>query len=297
MKRLFLVIFLLSLGIGGWLTFGSGQRFIGGQTPTASSSLPSTGTNASAPVAQTAGTAPDNALGLALQGISLFQGNKGAELWRLKASWAHLSQEGDVIDVDSPKVRYLLGDPGSEDFLDVVSQKGKVTDHQRYLKLWGDVHLTRFTEVLDAPVLDYDATTRVMVFPEGARLEGPTFFGTTTLLTWDLASNTLIGENGVMVVLKPQEPEAAERSEPLSTVAPAARETEGKATPRPVVATSQPVKKASVTSPPKSKPSSAAKTSNTSSRQKKEQKKTSRTTPKTPASSKPSSTPVAPSRQ
>ena len=48
--------------------------------------------------------------GLAIKGINLFQGNKGLELWRLKASWAHMSQNGDTIDVDKPVVRYALGE-------------------------------------------------------------------------------------------------------------------------------------------------------------------------------------------
>lgn len=151
-----------------------------------------------------ADNAMNNALGLALQGISLFQGNKGSELWRLKATWAHLSQSGDVINVDRPVVRYLLGEPGTDDFLDVVSEKGQVTDNQRYLTLWGDVRLTRFDEVVTGSRLKYDAATRVMVFPEGAALDGPSASGTAMLFTWNLENNVMVGENGVEVVLKPR---------------------------------------------------------------------------------------------
>lgn len=36
----------------------------------------------------------EEAAGLAIKGINLFQGDKGIELWRLKASWAHLHAGG-----------------------------------------------------------------------------------------------------------------------------------------------------------------------------------------------------------
>ncbi|MFR3458495.1 MAG: hypothetical protein ACLTTU_09370 [Bilophila wadsworthia] len=84
--------------------------------------------------------------GLAIKGINLFQGNKGLELWRLKASWAHMSQNGDTIDVDKPVVRYALGEGSAsnpdDDVLDVQAQLGKITDNQRFLTLWDDVVIT-----------------------------------------------------------------------------------------------------------------------------------------------------------
>ncbi len=159
----------------------------------------------------------NNALGLALQGISLFQGSDGNELWRLKASWAHMSQEGDEITVDEPVMRYLLGDPGSEDFLDVTSEKGRVTDEQRHLALWGDVTLTRYDEKVTAKRMEYDSVTRQMVFPDGAFFANPKATGRASLFTWDLATNTMTGSNGVEIVLLQESDSAAKPEQKSST--------------------------------------------------------------------------------
>lgn len=148
------------------------------------------------------GKAPEDMLGLAIKGISLFQGESGLELWRLKASWAHITEEGGVIDVDSPVVRYTLGDPALEDYMDVAAQKGRITDNQRHLALWGDVVVTRAEQKVTGPRLDYDAATRTMVFPEGAQLDGPSASGESRLFTWNLADNVMIGEGGVSILLK-----------------------------------------------------------------------------------------------
>ena len=124
--------------------------------------------------------------GLAIKGINLFQGNKGLELWRLKASWAHMSQNGDTIDVDKPVVRYALGEGSAsnpdDDVLDVQAQLGRITDNQRFLTLWDDVVITRYDDVITSSRMNYDANKRLMTFPEGAALESPTASGTATFL-------------------------------------------------------------------------------------------------------------------
>ena len=135
--------------------------------------------------------------GLAIKGINLFQGNKGLELWRLKASWAHMSQNGDTIDVDKPVVRYALGEGSAsnpdDDVLDVQAQLGRITDNQRFTKA-------------------------EMTFPEGAALESPTASGTAAFFTWDLATNEMHGSGGVLVVLKPRP------DDPNANAAPSPRE-------------------------------------------------------------------------
>ncbi len=189
---------------------------------------------------ENAGNPLEQAVGLAIQGIRLFQGDKGLELWRLNATWAHLSQDGEVINVDSPHVVYALGDTGlppsrpgtpgidakddatdapasplsaqgeqaasppEADVLDVIAQKGRITDHQQRLTLWGDVVITRFGDTITGPRLEYDSATRMMTFPEGAELESARGSGTAAILHWDLANNEITGLNGVEVILKPR---------------------------------------------------------------------------------------------
>ncbi len=155
------------------------------------------------------GAALEEALGLAVRGVSLFQGEDGFELWRLRASWAHISREGGVVEVDAPVVRYTLGDPALEDYMDVTSLKGRVTDNQRRLALWGNVVVTRGEQTVSGKRLDYDASTRTMVFPEGAGLDGPTASGEASRFSWNLEKNVMTGEGGVSVLLKAK-PEAAD---------------------------------------------------------------------------------------
>lgn len=155
------------------------------------------------------GNALEEMVGLAIQGINLFQGDKGVELWRLKATWAHMSQNGGVIDVDKPVVRYALGDASVSnpdgDVLDVQAQKGRITDNQRFLTLWDDVIITRFEDTITSPRMDYDAATRMMTFPEGALLESPTASGRATFFTWNLQTKVMEGSGGVEVILKPRQ--------------------------------------------------------------------------------------------
>ena len=144
------------------------------------------------------------AIGLAIQGISLMNGEDGIELWRLKATWGHLSQNGDTVTVEKPVVRYTLGDPALEDYLHVRSNQGRITDAQRYLRLWDSVLLTRGEEVVTGTVLDYDAKTRVLVLPEGATLLGPKGNLRTDVLTWKLDDNILKADGNVDVLLLPR---------------------------------------------------------------------------------------------
>ncbi len=148
--------------------------------------------------------------GLAIKGINLFQGNKGIELWRLKASWAHMSQNGEQIDVEMPVVRYALGDGSTsnpdDDVLDVKSKFGKITDNQRFLTLWDDVVITRYDDVLTGPRMTYNADKRQIVFPDGAELESPTASGSARVFSWDLAQNVMHASGDVLVILKPRTP-------------------------------------------------------------------------------------------
>lgn len=240
----------------------------------------------------------NNAIGLALQGVSLFNGEKGAELWRLKATWAHLSQEGNEINVESPVVRYTMGDPvpapadsatsttsptsitspadaptTAGDFLDVKADKGRVTDNQRHVTLWDNVEVKRFDDVVTGPRLNYDSTTRVMVFPEGAAMESDRAAGRADVLTWDLGDNVLVAEGGVDVILKPrpetvpdpapapvvQEPAVSAPVVPavVAPVVPAVPDKAGTAQPKSAAAPEK-VKKKAVASPEKNRKKPAA---------------------------------------
>ncbi len=79
----------------------------------------------------------EEAVGVAMKGIELVQGEKGIELWRLKATWAQLRQSNNVIDVDSPDLVYQM-DGGRQ--LRIVAQKGEVQQQVQLVRMWDDVH-------------------------------------------------------------------------------------------------------------------------------------------------------------
>lgn len=139
----------------------------------------------------------EDAVGLALKGVELVQGEKGVELWRLKATWAALRQERGVIDVDSPDIVYKVGD--AEEPLHVVAPKGEVLDNQTFIRLWDEVVCTYKEYVLTSTLMTYNSTVRRMVFPDGAHIVGPTSQGNATRLSWNLATNIIEGDGGVKV--------------------------------------------------------------------------------------------------
>ena len=139
---------------------------------------------------------------LAVKGISLLQGEKGFEFWRLKAEWAAMHQEGGVIDVREPKVRYTLGDGGGDDYVYVSSDLGRVTDGQRILTLWRNVRLTRDDAVVTGPKLVYTADDRVALFSDGAELDSLQLSGRFARLRWDMGRRRIAGEEGIDVTFK-----------------------------------------------------------------------------------------------
>ena len=220
-SRILFIIALAALFAGGWFVMQQGEitlldRVLGiahkGGLRSLDGSTLQDKANSANPLEEVAG--------LAIKGINLFQGNKGLELWRLKASWAHMSQNGETIDVEKPVVRYALGEgsasnPG-DDVLDVKADFGKITDNQHFLTLWDDVVITRFDDVITSSRMHYDTTKRFMTFPEGAALDSPTASGTARVFTWDLARNEMVGSEGVLVILKPRTESATAPETPQS---------------------------------------------------------------------------------
>ena len=164
------------------------------------------------PKASHADALKDEGPGLSVEGIKLFSGENGLEFWRLHANWGHLTQEGNDIDVDAPDVRYALGDPAKKDYLFVNAQKGRITEGQQHVRLWGDVTAVRGEEKAQGPSVSYDSRTRVMVFPDGASFSGPSGTAEMKMLEWELGAERLTGTGGVTVVIFPRTASAASSS-------------------------------------------------------------------------------------
>ena len=134
---------------------------------------------------------------LAIKGISLFQGEKGFEFWRLKAEWAAMNQDKGIIDVKEPKVRYTLGEPADNDYVYATSELGRVSDEQTVLTMWDDVVLTRGNDRLSGPEMVYRTDERVVRFPRGGRMDRPSMHGLFSVLVWSMDDNTVEVSDGV----------------------------------------------------------------------------------------------------
>lgn len=146
------------------------------------------------------------AIDLAVRGVRLSQGEAGHESWTLDADWATLRQETGLVQVNSPFVRYALGDPGKSPprQVEVRSESGRLEENNTLLTMEGSVRAEYQDEVLTGPVATFRNDARVLVFPDGASLDGPTLAGSAGILRWNLATNILDGEGGVDVVWTPR---------------------------------------------------------------------------------------------
>ncbi len=148
----------------------------------------------------------EETLNLALKGVNLVQGENGIELWRLKASWAKLSRDGDTIDVDNPIVNYILGDTSKGDTsnnetIQVSANKGIITDKQRAITLWGNVVITQDEKNITGPKMTYNTTKRVIVFPDGVNFYSPIAIGSAKKITWNLDSNVIKATGDIKTIL------------------------------------------------------------------------------------------------
>lgn len=146
----------------------------------------------------------EDALGLALKGINLFQGEHGVELWRLKASWAHLSNDGGTVQVENPIVQYTIGNGSTNDIINVTSHKGKITDNQRFITLWDNLSITQDQKNITGPCMIYDATQRTISFPNGASFTSPIATSTAGIVTWNLETNVIKGTHGITAIIYPK---------------------------------------------------------------------------------------------
>ncbi len=155
----------------------------------------------------------NNTVDLALRGISLSEGENGFELWRLNADWATLRQKADKVDLGSPHVLYRMGDtdaapddPASH--LDVTARSGLIEDGNTRVTLRGNVRAEHDGNVLTGPEAIFLNNTRVLTFPDGADLVGPTLSGDAKILRWNVSTNILEGEGGVSMTWTPQNGES-----------------------------------------------------------------------------------------
>ena len=159
-------------------------------------------------------------MSLALQAITMSQGEKGLEIWRLKAEWASMEQEDGKIIVREPRLTYFMPPP-DEGELHVTSDTGTVDQKEQILRFEGNVVVTQETSRVTGHVLVYNGTAKTMTFPEGGVFSGDGMSGNAPIVRWHMDAQQIDAEGGVTIDFagKP-EPAASESGKPES-VAPA----------------------------------------------------------------------------
>lgn len=124
--------------------------------------------------------------------------------------WATLREEIDKVDLSSPHVRYHMGErtnnpEAPSDYLDVTALSGLIEEGNSRITLRGDVRAEHDANILTGPEAVFLNNTRILTFPEGADLNGPTLSGTAKLLRWNVSTNILEGEGGVSMTWTPRD--------------------------------------------------------------------------------------------
>lgn len=153
-------------------------------------------------------TGDENTLDQSLKSISLSQGEGGFEIWRLKAEWANVMQQGDRILVEKPKLTYF--DKGNEGKpLYVNSDRGDIEQKTQILRFVDNVRILQEDRQLDGELLIYNGTAKTMTFPEGARFTGADMSGKANHIVWRIDSKIILGTGGINVFFDRGQEDAA----------------------------------------------------------------------------------------
>ena len=139
--------------------------------------------------------APEDVAALAVKAITMTQGEKGFELWRLKADWGNMRRNDDIMELEKPKFIYYMPPDNLE--IQISSNKGEIDQENQKIRFVDDV-LAFFGEQSAATTLVvYLGKSREMVFPAGARIAGKNFTGTAERIVWRLPEEIIEATGGV----------------------------------------------------------------------------------------------------
>ena len=137
----------------------------------------------------------EDALDLALKSITLSQGEGGIEVWRLKAEWANLIKQDNLILVDTPRLTYFLEDG---QVMYVESDKGDVEQKKQILRFIDHVRVTLETRLLTGPLLIYDGADKSMTMPQGGEFSDTDVAGSARFLVWHINTKVIEAEGDVL---------------------------------------------------------------------------------------------------
>lgn len=139
-----------------------------------------------------------SAINFALESINMRQGEGGLELWRLKAHWANIRHEDNVIVVEKPKLDYTLSG-GDDKHLFINSLKGEIDQAAQTIHFLGDVDAQYETNTIFGPTLVYNGTARTMSFTEPSKFMGEDMQGSADKIVWLIPTRIIEAQGNVVV--------------------------------------------------------------------------------------------------
>lgn len=152
---------------------------------------------------------------LAIRDLALTQGQEGRKSFDLKAQWATLNQDSGNVTVREPDIVYMLENDskGAPRTVHATSRIGRVEDGNQKVSMSEEVRAQHEENVLTGDYAVYMGQLNKLTFPGGATLEGPELSGSCARVTWDLNTNTLMGDHGVKMRWYPPKREDASPEE------------------------------------------------------------------------------------
>jgi hypothetical protein len=136
---------------------------------------------------------------LVLQDIELRQGEKGTEIWHLKAEEASMEKKDRKITVKKPVATYFSPPPDPDAFF-ISSVSGDIDQTNRMLRFFEGVRVIRQNAEVRGDLLLYNGTDRTITLPEGGSFSDGSMNGKAPLVRWRTAERLIEAEGGVTVV-------------------------------------------------------------------------------------------------
>lgn len=155
-----------------------------------------------------AGQAPavafDGIGGMSISGMEIVQGEKGREIWRLRAESALMSGQNGEIVAQRPHLTYYLdaGNPlpgGERGFITVESDTGDVDQQNNIMRFVGNVVAIHESDVLTTSLIIYEGATERLNCPEESFIRSEGMSGRANEMSWHLDDNILHARGGVNV--------------------------------------------------------------------------------------------------
>lgn len=159
---------------------------------------------------------PGDVAALALKAINLTQGEKGVELWRLKADWGNMRRSDNIMELEKPKFTYYM--PPNNDEVHIASLKGDIDQRGQQIRFLDSVVITHADRTLTSDRVVYLGKTREMVFPDGALISSEDFDGKAARVVWLLNDKVITATGGIDITFKD-----VEKEQPVSTPTSSAR--------------------------------------------------------------------------